>query len=119
MLQQTRSSCTTTSRSSDILRDGAGAEVSKQEIERMIACGGTGPGMISTRAGLSTTGPTFSHKASHSYTYVNHFSAKPQEYVRLELYLGLIPFKHSWEAFILLTLMREWKTLNVTAFLAS
>jgi hypothetical protein len=34
------------------------AEVSKQEIERMIACGGTGPGMISTRVAcvLPTTG---------------------------------------------------------------
>jgi hypothetical protein len=35
------------------------AEVSKQEIERMIACGGTGPGMLSTRvgnSGLLTTG---------------------------------------------------------------
>jgi hypothetical protein len=132
------------SRVSRIFED---AEVSKQEIERMIACGGTGPGMISTRAGnngLPTTGtwePNILAQSTPAHIPMSTFS-HPTPGVRSTGVVSgsprgvaapvSLPFLNEWKppfvspALIRFkhsweafidSLMREWKQLNVISAL--
>ena len=123
------------------------AEVTKLEIQRMIDCGGSGPGMMSTQGGnsglpasgtwelniLAQSTPahipmsTFSASVPGAASGSPHGGTAPvmvplpfaDEWTAPLVSPALIRFRHSWEAFVD-SLMREWKTLNViSALLAS
>jgi hypothetical protein len=123
------------------------AEVSKQEIERMIACGGTGPGMLSTRAGnsvLPTTGtwePNILAQSTPAHIPMSTFSPPAPGVRSTGAVSGSprgvtapvpLPFLDEWTPPLVSpalirfrhsweafidSLMREWKTLNVISAL--
>jgi len=80
------------------------AEVSRPEIQRMIAAATEGPGSSEsdTEQRTARTGPPR--------------LPFPDEWNPPMVSPALVRFKHSWEAFID-SLLREWKTLNVVSAL--
>ena len=132
------------SRVSRIFED---AEVSKPEIERLIACGGTGLGMMSTHAGNSslpttgTWGANILAQSTPAHIPMSNFSqpalgarstgAIPGSLRGVTAPMPL-PFPDEWTAPLVSpalirfkhsweafidSLMREWKTLNVISAL--
>ena len=123
------------------------AEVSKQEIQRMIDCGGTGPGMMSAQGGnngLPTTGtwePNILAQSTPAHIPMSTFSPPAPGVRRTGAVSGSprgvtapvpLPFPDEWTPPLVSpalirfrhsweafidSLMREWKTLNVISAL--